>query len=75
MMAAQAVAGAVLGGDPWRQPLWSLGGLFVAVIIIHPGNTGFSLLPLALILIGVPGYLLLLSAAAIGRKVGDRLLD
>lgn len=75
IMLAQAVAGVLMGGGLLQQPLWSLGGMFVAIIAMHPAGAGYNLLPLALILVGGPAYLLLLLAAAIGRKVGDRLQD
>jgi hypothetical protein len=75
MVLAQLLGGATMRDSLLRQPLWTLGGLFAAVIAIHPAGSSYDQLPLALILIGVPGYVVLLAAAAIGRMIGDVLPD
>ena len=51
------------------QPLWVMLGHVVAMVFIHPAGTGFGLLPLAIILMGMPLYAALLLAACIGRMV------
>jgi hypothetical protein len=71
MLLAQAAGGALSGGKAWWQPFWMLGGFFAAVLLVHPGGSDFGPLPLTLILIGIPGYLALLAATAIGRALGD----
>jgi hypothetical protein len=75
MLAGQLVGGVVMGGSLFRQPLWSLVGLFAGIVAVHPAGGSYDQLPLALILIGAPGYVALLAAAAAGRKLGDCLED
>jgi hypothetical protein len=52
----------------WRQPLWILAGHIGAMVLVHPAGTGLSLAPLAAAFIGVPGYLVLILTAALGRR-------
>jgi hypothetical protein len=75
MLLAQAVAAAVIGGKLRWQPLWMLAGLFAGVLLVHPAGGDFGLLPLAVILIGGPIYLVLLAVAAAGRAAGEFLAD
>lgn len=75
MLLAQAVGGAVARNGIIWQPLWMLGGLFAGVVAVHPGGGDFGMLPLAVILTGVPSYLGLLAAAAVGRAAGKFLGD
>ena len=75
MLLAQAAGGAVAGDRILWQPLWMLGGLFAGVAAVHPGGSDFGMLPLTVILIGIPSYLGLLAAAAVGRTVGGFLRD
>jgi len=75
VLIAQFLGGVVMGGGLFRQPIWSLAGLFIGIIAVHPAGGGYDQLPLALILFGVPGYMALLAAAAAGRKLGDSLQD
>ena len=75
MLLAQAAGGAVAREGIRWQPLWLLGGLFAGVVAVHPGGGDFGMLPLAVILIGVPSYLGLLAAAAVGGAVGGFLGD
>jgi len=75
MLLAQAAGGAVAGDRIFWQPLWMLVGLFAGVAAVHPGGSDFGMLPLTVILIGIPSYLGLLAAAAVGRTVGGFLRD
>jgi hypothetical protein len=75
MLLAQAAAGAVARERIVWQPPWMLGGLFAGVVAVHPGGGDLGMLPLAVILIGVPSYLGLLAAAAVGRAVGRSIGD
>jgi hypothetical protein len=50
-------------------PLWVLFGHVVAMLFIHPAGTGLGLLPLAIVVMGLPLYLLLLLADVLGRMV------
>jgi hypothetical protein len=50
-------------------PLWVLLGHAVAMLFIGPSGAGLGLLPLSIIFVGVPLYLILLLAAYVGRMV------
>jgi hypothetical protein len=50
-------------------PLWVLLGHAVAMLFIGPSGTGLGLLPLSILFVGVPLYLVLLLAAYAGRIV------
>ena len=67
---AQAAAGAADGGPLPRQPLWTLGGFFAGVLLVHPAGSDFGLLPLALIFVGGPAYAVLLALTWLGRALG-----
>jgi hypothetical protein len=73
MLLAQIVS-AVLSDDriSW-QPLGMLGGLLAGIALVRPSGGDFGMLPVAMILIGVPAYAALLAVAAIGRTVRDHL--
>jgi hypothetical protein len=71
MLLAQAAGGVLTDGKAYWQPLWTLGGFFAGLLLVHPGGSDFGLFPLTLILIGIPGYLVLLAATAIGRALAD----
>ena len=73
MVCAQVLAGAFTRGELWKQPLWTIGGLFAGMLLVRKSGTDFGLLPLALIFVGAPSYAVLLVAAAIGRAVGKRM--
>lgn len=75
MLLAQAAGGVAASGSLRWQPLWMIGGLFAGVLLVHPAGTDFGMLPLAVVLIGGPCYVVLLAAAAIGRAAGDFLAD
>jgi len=46
-----------------------LGGFFVGLLLVHRSGNSFGLLPVTVVLIGVPSYVVLLAAAAIGRAL------
>jgi hypothetical protein len=75
MLLAQAVAGAAVSGGLRWQPLWMLGGLFAGVLLVNRSGGDLGLIPLTVILIGGPTYLVLLAAAAAGRAAGEFLVD
>ena len=72
MLCAQVLAGAFARGEVWKQPLWTIGGLFAGILLVRKSGTDFGLLPLALIFVGAPSYAVLLGAAATGRALGKR---
>ena len=51
-------------------PLWVLLGHTVAMLFVARADSSLGLLPLSVLFVGVPLYLLLLAAAFIGRMVG-----
>jgi hypothetical protein len=69
MLLAQAAAGAIGSENIFHQPLWMLGGFFVVLLLIHRSGNSFGLLPLTVILIGVPSHAVLLAATVIGRAL------
>jgi hypothetical protein len=70
LLIAQAVAGAREGAAVLRDPLYTLGGIAAGLLLVHPAGNDLAMLPLSLIFIGVPGYVALLAAAAIGWSAG-----
>ena len=72
VFAAQVVVAVLSTEKITIAPLFVLLGHAVAMVFIAPWGTQISLLPLALIIIGLPVYLLLLLAAFIGQIVRRR---
>jgi hypothetical protein len=62
-----AVAGYASKDKPWKLALWTLAGNFLAVLLVSKRGTDFGLLPLVLVLIGVPAFGALTLAAYIAR--------
>jgi hypothetical protein len=52
-----------------RAPLWAILGHVAAMLVIYPPGAGLGLLPLAVIVVGLPFYLMLVIASFIGRVV------
>ena len=75
LLAAQAVAGFFSQASPWRLALWCAAGHFLAAVIIVPGGTSFSMLPFALVFIGLPMFAALTFAAFIGRWLGWMVME
>jgi tetrahydromethanopterin S-methyltransferase subunit F len=50
-----------------------LGGLFAGIMLVRPAGSDPGMLPLAVVLVGIPAYIGLLAAVAIGRMIGDHL--
>lgn len=73
LVLAQGIAGALSRGRLWHQPLWTLGGHFAGVLLVHESGAGFGMLPVALMFIGLPAYLALLLVAAAGRGLRKAL--
>ena len=72
LLLAQGIVAALHQEKIFRDPLYTLGGLFAAMLLIHPAGNDLGLLPLAMIFIGVPSYVVLLGVGAIGRMIGMR---
>jgi hypothetical protein len=73
MLLAQLVGGMLSDGRISWQPLGMLGGLLAGIMLVRPSGGDFGMLPVAMILIGVPAYAGLLAAAAVGRTAGKHL--
>lgn len=67
-----AAAGAISEDVPWKLSLSTLAGHFLAMVLIKPPGTDFGLLPLSLLLLGLPGLAAFAAAAWLGRWVGQR---
>ena len=50
-------------------PLWVMFGHVAAMVFIHPAGTSLGLLPLAIVIMGLPLYAMLLAAACVGRML------
>jgi hypothetical protein len=68
-----AAAGYVGRDVPWKLALSALGGHFLGVVLLKPPATDFGLLPLSLLLIGVPGLGALTLAVWLGRQLRELL--
>ena len=73
MLLAQLVGGMLSDGRISWQPLGMLGGLLAGIVLLRPSGSDGGMLSLAMILIGVPAYVGLLAAAAVGRTIGKHL--
>jgi hypothetical protein len=56
----------------WKLALWPIAGHALGMVLIHQAGTSLGLLPLAILFIGLPMFLLFLLAAWIGRRVRGR---
>jgi hypothetical protein len=72
MLLAQLVGGMLSDGRISWQPFGMLGGFLAGIVLVRPAGGDFGMLPLAMILIGAPAYVVLLAAAAIGRTLGKQ---
>jgi hypothetical protein len=70
LLALHGFAGALTEEGAWRLPLWAIGGHIAGMMLIHPTGTGLGLLPFAVVIIGVPMYVILLLATLTGRMIG-----
>ena len=73
MLLAQFVGGMLMEGRLSLQPLGMLGGLCAGIMLVRPVVGDPGMLPLAAILMGVPAYVGLLAAAALGRMTAKHI--
>ena len=73
MLLAQLAGGMLSDGKISAQPFGMLCGFFAGVLLVHPAGGDLGMLPVALILIGAPAYLVLLAVAVVGRTLGKYL--
>ena len=69
LLLTQAVATPWLGERPMLQPIWAIAGHAAAMIFLHPAGTDLGLLPLTLLLLGLPAYGALYLAGMLARTV------
>jgi len=62
-----AVTGYASEERPWTRSRWTLAGHFLAMLLVSEHGTGFGLLPLMLVLMGLPAFGALTLAGHIGR--------
>jgi hypothetical protein len=68
-----AAAGYVGKDVPWKLALSALAGHFIGVVLVKQPATDLGLLPLSLLLIGVPGLGALTLAAWLGQQLRQLL--
>lgn len=73
MFIVQGVVAYTGPAKPWQAPLWLLGGHALGIALVHPANTSLGLLPLAILFVGVPLYVLFVLAAFIGHGIARSL--
>ena len=71
MLVLQVVAATAAHERLWRAPLWMLSGHALAIVLIHPLGNGLALLPLAIMIIGLPAYAFLFGAAVVGSNLSS----
>jgi hypothetical protein len=69
MLITQAVVAYLDPARALRGPLWVVAGHVLGMVLVHPANTSLGLLPLAIVFVGVPLYLVFLLAAFLGSRV------
>jgi len=69
MLVLQVAAATIPGERFWRAPLWMLSGHALAIVLIHPTGNGLGLLPLAIMIIGLPAYAFLIAASLLGSNL------
>ena len=70
LLTLHGLAGALTEEGAWRLPFWAIGGHILGMMLIHPTGAGLGLLPLAIVYIGIPMYVILLLATLTGRMIG-----
>lgn len=53
---------------PWKLALWAVAGHFLGVVLVKQPTTDFGLLPLSLLLLGLPGLGALTLAVWLGQQ-------
>jgi hypothetical protein len=64
---AVAAAGYFTREALWKLALWPIAGHVLAMVLVRPAGADFGLLPLALILIGLPAFVVFIGLAYAGR--------
>jgi hypothetical protein len=69
LMLSLAAAGAFAPDSPWKLAAWAVAGHFLGVVLIARSGTGFGLLPLTLVFVGVPMFGIFAGFGWAGRGV------
>jgi hypothetical protein len=67
LMLSVAAAGAFAPDSPWKLAAWAVAGHFLGVLLITKSGTGFGLLPLTLVFVGLPMFGVLAGFGWAGR--------
>jgi hypothetical protein len=63
-----AGAGCFSRDVPWKLALWAVAGHFLGVVLVKQPTSDFGLLPLSLLLLGVPGLGALTLTVWLGQR-------
>lgn len=69
LMIAQVIVAALTAAVPWRLAIWGAAGHFLAAVLVVRGGTSLGLLPLTLVVLGVPMFGALTIAGLIGQAI------
>jgi hypothetical protein len=69
LLVSVAAAGFLSREAPWKLALWPIAGHALAMAIVSKSGTDLGLLPLAIMLIGLPAFVLFFGAAVLGRRL------
>ncbi len=69
LLVLHGIVGAVTDGLAWRFPLWTIGGHTLAMVLIGKSGADLGMLPIALVMVGLPMYALLYITTLTGRII------
>jgi hypothetical protein len=69
LLLSVAAAGFATKEAPWKLALWPIAGHFLAMLIVSKPGTDLGLLPVALIVIGLPAFGVFTGLASLGRRL------
>jgi hypothetical protein len=72
LLLSVALAGYASGAAPWKLALWAACGHIVAMMLTASDGASLGLLPLAIVVVGLPMFAALTAMAWLGRKIGMR---
>jgi hypothetical protein len=69
LLVLHGLVGALTDSPAWRLPLWAIGGHILAMVLVSKSGASLGLLPLAIIFVGLPMYVVLSLATLTGRMI------
>jgi hypothetical protein len=69
LVVLHGLVGALTEGLAWRFPLWTVGGHALAMVLFGKSGADLGMLPLAVVLVGLPMYAILYIITLTGRIV------